>query len=199
MFTGLIESVGILRAIRKRATGARITVESDLTGLRLGESISVDGICQTIAEIEGERFSCDVLPETLRVSTLGSARVGARMNLERAVSSGERLGGHFVTGHVDGLGKVKRVIRSPRSIEIEIPQELIRYVAPKASIAVNGVSLTVGPEIRGERITVFIVPFTWEKTNLRYLEPGNYVNIEVDILARYMESLLRDSKGGDSE
>ncbi len=196
MFTGLVETVGILRAVRRRASGTRMTIESDLEGLELGESIAVDGVCQTIAEIEGNRFSCDVLLETLRVSTLADVRVGARMNLERAVSHGERFGGHFVTGHVDGVGRIKRVIRSPRSIEVEIPRQLMRYIAPKASIAINGVSLTVGPEVRDERIMVYIVPFTWERTNLRYLEAGSSVNIEVDILARYMESLLRGAKGG---
>ncbi len=198
MFTGLIESIGVLRSVRKSTRGARITIETELTGLAVGESVAIDGVCQTVVETAGSRFTCDVLPETLRISTLGSARPGARVNLERALGAGGRFGGHIVTGHVDGMGRVTRVSRAPLSLEVELPRELFRYVVPKGSIAVNGVSLTIGPEPRSGRFIVFVIPHTGEHTNLGALKPGSTVNIEVDILAKYIERLAAAPKGSES-
>ncbi len=197
MFTGLIESVGVVRAMRKLPRGARITIETELDGLAPGESVAVDGVCQTVAEIDGKRFSCDVLPETLRVTTLGAARPGSRVNLERALGTLSRLGGHVVNGHVDGTGRVARIAKRPLSIEIALAPALLRYLVPKGPVAVNGVSLTVGPAIRGGRFIVFIVPHTWEHTNLRDLAAGSAVNVEVDILAKYVERFADAAKGSD--
>ncbi len=199
MFTGLIESIGVVRSARKLPRGARIAIETDLDGLAPGESVAVDGVCQTVAEIAGNRFSCDVLPETLRVSTLGALRPGSRVNLERALGASARIGGHIVNGHVDGTGRVARISRQPLSIEIALEPPLLRYLVPKGSVAVSGVSLTVGPEIRGGRFTVFVIPHTWERTNLRDLKTGSAVNIEIDILAKYVERLAAAAKGSDRQ
>jgi riboflavin synthase len=197
LFTGLVEAVGTVRAVRKSLRGARFTIESPLEGLVAGESVSIDGVCQTIAAIDGARFSCDVLPETLRVSNFSMFRPGSRVNLERALTAGARLGGHIVNGHVDGTGSVTAVIRKPLGIEIALAPSLLRYVVPKGSIAVNGVSLTVGPSVRNGRFRVFIIPHTWEHTNLANLKAGSTVNIEVDILAKYVERLLSRRNGGE--
>jgi riboflavin synthase len=197
LFTGLVEAVGTVRAVRKSLRGARFTIESPLEELVAGESVSIDGVCQTIAAIDGARFSCDVLPETLRVSNFSVFRPGSRVNLERALTAGARLGGHIVNGHVDGTGSVTAVIRKPLGIEIALAPSLLRYVVPKGSIAVNGVSLTVGPSVRNGRFRVFIIPHTWEHTNLANLKAGSTVNIEVDILAKYVERLLSRRNGGE--
>ncbi len=196
MFTGLVESTGVVRSLRRRAGGARLAIESGLAELSVGESVSVDGVCQTVVSIDGRAFTCDVLPETLRVTTLGSLRPGAIVNLERALAAGDRLGGHIVNGHVDGVGRVTRVIRRPLSIEIAVEPALGRYLVPKGSVAVNGVSLTVGPTARGGRFSVFIVPHTWERTNLSRCRPGSVVNIEVDIIAKYVERIV-SAKGSE--
>jgi riboflavin synthase len=197
LFTRLIESVGVVRSVRKLARGARIEIETELADLSPGESVAVDGVCQTVAEIARNRFSCDVVPETLRGTTFGALRAGSRVNLERALGALARLGGHIVNGHVDGTGRVARISRTPRSIEIALEPALLRYVAPKGPVAVNGVSLTAGPEIRGGRFTVFVIPHTWDHTNLGGLRTGSAVNVEVDILAKYVERLSAAAKGSD--
>ena len=198
MFTGLVEAVGTVRSVRKSAGGARLAIESPLEGLAPGESVSVDGVCQTVVEVDGRRFSCDVLMETLRVSNFSLLRPGSRVNLERSLAVGARLGGHIVNGHVDGTGSVRRVIRKPISIEIAVEHALLRYIVPKGSVAVNGVSLTVGPSVGNARFAVFVIPHTWEHTNLRDLKAGGTVNIEVDIIAKYVERFLAAKKGSET-
>ena len=198
MFTGLVEAVGTVRSVRKSGEGARLTIESSLEGLVPGESVSVDGVCQTVADVDAARFSCDVLRETLRVSNFPLLRPGSRVNLERSLAAGARLGGHIVNGHVDGTGSVRRVIRKPLSIEIAVEPALLRYIVPKGPVAVNGASLTVGPSVRGDRFTVFIVPHTWEHTNLRDLKAGGTVNVEVDIIAKYVEKFFAAKKGSEA-
>lgn len=198
MFTGLVEAVGTVRSVRKSADGTRLAIESPLEGLAPGESVSVDGVCQTVADVDGGRFSCDVVRETLRVSNFPLLRPGSRVNLERSLAVGARLGGHIVNGHVDGTGSVKRVIRKPLSIEIAVEPALLKYIVPKGSVAVNGASLTVGPSVRDARFTVFIIPHTWEHTNLRDLRAGGTVNIEVDIIAKYVERFFDARKGGEA-
>ena len=197
MFTGLIESIGVVREAKKISRGARIAIETGLAGLAPGESIAVDGVCQTVAKIEGTRFSCDVLQETLRVTTLGAVRPGARVNLERALGAFSRLGGHIVNGHVDGTGRIARIAKRPLSLEIAVDRALLRYLVPKGSVAVNGVSLTVGPSFRGGRFVVFIVLHTWEHTNFKDLRAGSAVNVEIDILAKYVERFVAAAKGED--
>lgn len=198
MFTGLVEAVGTVRSVRKSGEGARLAIESSLEGLVPGESVSVDGVCQTVADVDAARFSCDVLRETLRVSNFPLLRPGSRVNLERSLAAGARLGGHIVNGHVDGTGSVRRVIRKPLSIEIAVEPALLRYIVPKGPVAVNGASLTVGPSVRGDRFTVFIVPHTWEHTNLRDLKAGGTVNVEVDIIAKYVEKFFAAKKGSEA-
>jgi riboflavin synthase len=198
LFTGLVEAVGTVRSVRKSGEGARLTIESSLEGLVPGESVSVDGVCQTVADVDAARFSCDVLRETLRVSNFPLLRPGSRVNLERSLAAGARLGGHIVNGHVDGTGSVRRVIRKPLSIELAVEPALLRYIVPKGPVAVNGASLTVGPSVRDARFTVFIVPHTWEHTNLRDLKAGGTVNIEVDIIAKYVERLFAAKKGSET-
>lgn len=187
MFTGLIEATGKIVTMRRSSRGGRLTIASSLEGLEIGDSVSVNGACQTVAELKGDTFSCDVLPETLRVTNLGQLRAGSPVNLERALEAGARFGGHIVNGHVDGVGRVIRVIRDPLGIEIDAGRELGRYMVPKGSVAVDGVSLTTGPDPSGGRFRVFIIPHTWETTTLGKISPGSRVNIEVDILAKYVE------------
>ena len=187
MFTGLIEATGKVVSTRRSSLGGRLTIASPVEGLAVGDSVSVNGVCQTVVELKGGTFSCDVLPETLRVSNLGQLRAGSAVNLERALEAGARLGGHIVNGHVDGVGKVTRLIRDPLGLEIDAGRELGRYMVPKGSVAVDGVSLTIGPDLSGNRFSVFIIPHTWETTILGMVSPGSRVNIEVDILAKYVE------------
>lgn len=196
MFTGLIETLGTVRAVRKSSAGARLTIEAPLEGLAAGESVSVDGVCQTVAGVDGTNFSCDVLRETLRVSTFGRFRAGVRVNIERALAAGGRFGGHIVNGHVDGTGTVTEVVKKPLGIEIALAPELLKYLVPKGSVAVNGVSLTVGPSVRNGRFAVFIIPHTWERTNLKYLKTGSSVNVEIDVVAKYVERYLAHMKKG---
>lgn len=197
MFTGLVEAIGTVRAVRKSASGCRLTVETPFKDLTVGESISVEGVCQTIALVDGIRFSCDLLRETLRVSTLGSLRPGSQVNLERALSAAGRFGGHIVNGHVDGLGTVTKVTLRPLAAEVALEGALLKYVVPKGSIAVNGVSLTVGPAVKSSRFGVFIIPHTWDHTTLKNLRAGSKVNIEVDIIAKYVERLVASKKGSE--
>jgi riboflavin synthase len=187
MFTGLIEAQGKVVSMRRSSRGGRLTVASPLDGLEIGDSVSVNGACQTVAQLKGDNFSCDVLPETLRVTNLGDLRTGSRVNLERALEAGARLGGHIVNGHVDGTGRVVRVIREPLGLEIDAGRELGRYMVAKGSVAVDGVSLTIGPDPSGGKFRVYIIPHTWESTTLGKAGPGSRVNIEVDILAKYVE------------
>ncbi len=187
MFTGLIEATGRVVSMRRSSRGGRLTIASSLEGLAAGESVSVNGACQTVVESRGTRFSCDVLPETLRVTNLGLLRAGSTVNIERALEAGARMGGHLVSGHVDGVGKVVRVMRNPLGIEIDAGRDLARYIVSKGSIAVDGVSLTIGPDPSGGRFRVFIIPHTWETTTLGRLSPGSRVNIEVDVMAKYAE------------
>ena len=195
MFTGLVEAVGTVRALKKHSRGARLAVESALEDLLPGESISVNGVCQTIAETAGNTFWCDVLPETLRVSNIGLLRSGSHVNLERALLAGARLGGHLVNGHVDGIGTITAVIKKPLSLGISVEPTLLTYIVPKGAVAVNGVSLIIGPAVRNGRFTVFIIPHTWERTNLKDVTIGSTVNIEIDIIAKYVEQFCLHREG----
>jgi riboflavin synthase len=197
LFTGLVEAVGTVRGVRKSTVGACLTIESPLEGLVAGGSVSIDGVCQTVAAVDGASFSCDVMRETLRVSNFSLLRPGSRENLERALAVGARLGGHIVNAHIDGTGTVTRVIRKPLGLEIALKPLLLKYLVPKGPVAVSGVSLTVGPSIRNGRFSVFIVPYTWEHTSLSSLMAGCTVNVEVDIMAKYIESLLASKKGSE--
>ncbi len=199
VFTGLVEEKGTLRARTPRGPGARITVGCALAKLELGESISVDGVCLTVdAIVPGTNagFEADCSHETLSRTTLGSIALGGGVNLERAVPLGGRMGGHIVSGHVDGEGTVAslRPTGDALFVEFVLPKELARYVAEKGSICVNGVSLTVN-SVSADRFSVVLIPHTLHKTTLESLAAGTKVNLEVDVLARYVARLVEAGTG----
>ena len=192
MFTGLIEAVGRVVSATPRGRSVRLVVESPIGEgeLRAGDSVSVNGACLTVAAVTGSRFEADVVRETVARSTLGRLKTGDRVHLERALRLGERLGGHLVQGHVDGALRVARVERRSGDfrLRIELPPELRRFVAEKGSISIDGVSLTVA-SVASSAFEVALVPATLERTDLGNLRAGDRVNVEVDVLARYLESL----------
>jgi riboflavin synthase len=191
MFTGLIEAVGTLAARVARGGGARLTFQTPLRGLAIGESIAVSGCCLTVDVLTKDGFEADASEETLRKTTLGGLPVGARVNLERALTLEKRLGGHLVSGHVDGVGEL--VSREPMGeaerLVFRAPKELMRFVAPKGSITVDGTSLTVN-EVDGDTFSVAIIPRTQKETRIGDLGPGGAVNLEIDLVARYVQRLL---------
>ena len=193
MFTGIVEEVGTVRAAQQ----ARLTVSAQrvLEGARLGDSIAVNGACLTLTELLGESFSVDVMPETLRRTNLGSLRPGDMVNLERALQVGGRMGGHFVQGHIDGTGRVLSLIPEGDAIimRVSAPTEIMRYQVEKGFIALDGVSLTV---VRCDAISfqVSLVVYTQKNTTLGSKKPGDMVNLEIDIIAKYVER-LREGTG----
>lgn len=192
MFTGIVESLGEVVAVDKRAEDASVRVRTDLAPrLSLGESVSVCGVCLTVAGCAGDSFAADVMPETLRRTTLGQVSVGARVNVERAATPSTRLGGHVVAGHVDGVGTIVSRNPGPRwdDVRIAVPPELSRYIANQGSIAVDGVSLTV-VEVYDDAFAVGLIPATLSATTLGERRPGDPVNVETDIMAKYVERLL---------
>jgi riboflavin synthase len=198
MFTGIIETTGRIARIEPRGGDVRLAVAAGALGLgdvAIGDSIAVSGVCLTAIEIDRGVFVVDVSTETLSRTSLGALGVGAAVNLEKAMRLSDRLGGHLVSGHIDGLGKVVAIEHDARSQRwtFELPPELARYVAPKGSIAIDGVSLTVN-EADGRRFGVNLIPQTIEVTTLKDRRVGDSVNIEVDMIARYVERMygLRD-------
>lgn len=197
MFTGLVQEVGEIRRLEPRnGTGgsdARLVVgfrAIDRSRLGLGASICVDGVCLTVAQLEADSFAADVSGETLRVTTLGDRRAGSRVNLEPALRAGDSLGGHWVSGHVDGVAEVVDTRRDARSLQISLdaPKSLARYIARKGSVTLDGVSLTVN-DVDGTRFSVNLIPHTLEVTTLGTLAKGSRLNLEIDLLARYVERL----------
>ncbi|MBA4151546.1 MAG: riboflavin synthase [Acinetobacter sp.] len=198
MFTGIIESVGTIRRVEPRAGDLRLTVavgKLDMSDVRLGDSIATNGVCLTVVEMGADYYVADVSQETVRRTTLATIRTGTRVNLEKALTPTTRLGGHLVSGHVDGVGEVVEVWPEARSIRFRIkaPDSLARYIAEKGSITTDGVSLTVNA-IDGAVFDLNIVPHTVQETNIGDWAPGFKLNIEVDVLARYLERLLLADK-----
>jgi riboflavin synthase len=195
MFTGLVQAVGQVVAVERTADGVRLAIAAPLAAeLAQGDSVAVNGVCLTAVEPEPgppARFAADVMHETLRRSSLAAAAPGARVNLELPLRPHDRLGGHVVQGHVDGLGTVAEVRQDgfARVVRIAAAPDLLRYVVEKGSIAVDGVSLTVA-DVDGESLTVSLIPETLERTNLGVAEAGATVNLEVDVLAKYVEKLV---------
>lgn len=189
VFTGLIEATGVLAEREARGPGARLVVRANLGNepLALGESIAIDGACLSVVELAPGRFTVDATAETLARTTLGTLPVGKSLNLERAVRAGDRLGGHLVTGHVDGVGKLleRREVGEAVAMRFALPAELARFVAEKGSIAVAGVSLTVNA-VAPASFDVMIIPITLRVTTLGELAAGDPVNLEVDLVARYV-------------
>jgi riboflavin synthase len=193
MFTGIIEEVGRLRSLRRSSEGAELDVSCRRVreDLRPGDSVAVNGVCLTAVRADGEGFVAQVMPETLRRTNLGRLVPGALVNLERALPLGGRVGGHLVTGHVDATGVVTSMRSEGDAVLMEVtgPAELFPYLAPRGSVAVDGVSLTV-VACEGDRFRVSLIPHTLAVTNLGCRRPGDAVNLEVDILARYVRHLL---------
>lgn len=203
MFTGIIEAVGQLQKIENRQGDLRLTVESgklDLSDVQLGDSIATNGVCLTVVELTGSGYVADVSLETLEHSTLGELSVGTALNLEKALTPSTRLGGHLVSGHVDAVGKVLSIEPAGRSSVywIEAPKSIARYIAHKGSITVDGVSLTVN-KVDGCRFALNIVPHTQQETIIQSYGPGTAVNLEVDVLARYLERLMDPSLKDETE
>jgi len=200
MFTGIIKATGTISGMERRGGDVRLSVHSDnmpFLDYELGESISVNGVCLTAVAFSENGFDTDVSVETLDVTALGKLGIGDAVNLEPSLAVGDRLGGHLVSGHVDCTGRVTRRDSDARSIrlDIDIPQEFARYVAKKGSVTVDGVSLTIN-EVSGNTFEVNIIPHTAEATIIGRYAIGTIVNVEVDVLARYLERLLaRDDKG----
>jgi riboflavin synthase len=192
MFTGLVQDLGTISGVDATADGVRLAVRSRLAHeLSEGDSVAVNGVCLTATAIADGGFAADVMRETLRRSSLGDARPGTRVNLELPLRAADRLGGHVVQGHVDGLGTVRaaRDDGFARVVTIAAPPELLRYVVEKGSIAVDGVSLTVA-EVAEDALSVSLIPETLARTSLGAAAPGTPVNLEVDVLAKYVEKLL---------
>jgi riboflavin synthase len=193
MFTGLVQELGRVRAIERESAGVRLEVETSLAGeLSQGDSIAVNGVCLTAVEVKDGSFRADVMNETLRRSSLGPLEPGAQVNLELPLRAEDRLGGHFVQGHVDATGSVDSVTVEGFSsvVRITCAPDVLRYVVEKGSIAVDGVSLTVA-EIDDEGFSVSLIPETLERTTLGSAVPGRVVNLEVDVLAKYVEKLTQ--------
>ena len=192
MFTGLVADLGEITAVERSAEGVCLRVSSRLAAeVAEGDSISVNGVCLTATAVNGDSFSADVMNETLRLSSLAEAGPGLAVNLELAMRLEDRLGGHMVQGHVDGIGRVLAVVPDgfASRLTIEAAPELLRYMVYKGSITVDGVSLTVAG-LDDRSFTVSLIPETLERTNLGRAEPGTTVNLEVDVLAKYVERLM---------
>jgi len=193
MFTGIIEELGSVRSIEERGENARIVIAAHVVteGTNHGDSISVNGVCLTALDITPDSFAADVSRETLSRSTLGRLEPGAPVNLERAVTPATRLGGHIVQGHVDACGQFAGVEDHGESwtLRIKYPREIARYLVFKGSVAVEGISLTIAG-LTDEYFEIAIIPKTWEVTNLSHLKPGDDVNLEVDVMGKYIEKLL---------
>ena len=199
MFTGIIEEIGKIQTVTQNKI--TIQVKKVLEGTKLGDSIAVNGVCLTVTGINTDCFDADISPETIRVTALGGLKSGSLVNLERAIPADGRFGGHIVSGHIDGKGKSKYIKKEGNFFNLifEVPYELTKYIVKKGSITVNGISLTVA-EINGNNVSIAIIPHTFENTNLKTLQIGDYVNIETDILAKYVENFLStsDNKTGIS-
>jgi len=194
MFTGIIEELGVVESLAPREAGTRLRVRAPLVcgDLKPGDSVAVNGVCLTAVELQTPVFGFDVAPETLRRSSLGALRAGSLVNLERALLATARLGGHIVQGHVDSTGEV--LAADPLGgenywLRVRVPAALDRYFVFKGSVAIDGISLTVA-EISGGVLSVTIIPHTWNNTNLRTRRVGDTVNLETDVLAKYVEKML---------
>lgn len=205
MFTGIIEAAGKIESFDHNDEGGKLRVSlaaaPDIAGaLKIGDSISVNGCCLTVVELDGNDFAADLSGETLRRTSFGEKKAGDVVNLERPLAAGARLGGHFVQGHVDGVGRVTRLAPEGENwwLSVHVPENLRRYIAKKGSIAIDGISLTVA-DWRDGVADIAIIPFTYHQTDIKRMVPGDAVNLETDILAKYVESLLESRATQSSE
>ena len=194
MFTGLIEELGTVKGIRSQSGGMRLSIagKTVLEGMKAGDSIAVNGACLTVVEMSHSVFGADVSKETLTKTTLGRLRVGDRVNMERAMRPTDRLGGHLVAGHVDAVGVIRTIERTGEAslFTFEAPPEVSRYLIYKGSIAIDGISLTVN-EVQGGRFTVTIIPHTARQTTLGFKKVGDPVNLESDMIGKYVEKFVK--------
>ncbi|MGE5391067.1 MAG: riboflavin synthase [Deltaproteobacteria bacterium] len=199
LFTGIIEEIGQIKSIQRGGRSAHLHIKAELVleDVKIGDSIAVNGVCLTVNEFDRQYFAADVMPETMDKTTLGSLNPGSPVNLERAMQLGGRMGGHIVQGHVDATGTIlqKQALDIAHIFRISAPGDLLRYVVPKGSITVDGVSLTV-IDVSSESFTVSLIPHTSGQTILGGKKAGDTVNLESDILGRYIEKLLKPA--GDS-
>lgn len=200
MFTGIIEELGKIAALERRGDGARITIAAKIvtSDANEGDSIAVNGVCLTALDVGQDTFSADVSGETLDKSTLGSLKIGSSVNLERAVTPSMRLGGHIVQGHVDARGKFVSASQSGDfwTVRINFPKEIGQYLVYKGSISVEGISLTIA-ELSDEYFEIAVIPKTWEMTNLSTLKSGDEVNLEADVIAKYVERIMLYGKNAE--
>ena len=206
MFTGIVEELGTIRSIRRGAASAVLSIgaEAVLSDLRIGDSVAVNGVCLTATGVDGSGFTADVMHETLQRSSLGALGPGSRVNLARAMAAGGRFGGHIVSGHIDGTGTIAERRRDDNAVwyTVSAPPALLRYIVEKGSIAIDGISLTVA-SVEADRFSVSVIPHTAAVTVLGRKRPGDIVNLETDIIGKYVEKLLRPAedtapKGGIS-
>ncbi|KPK29014.1 MAG: hypothetical protein AMJ61_00595 [Desulfobacterales bacterium SG8_35_2] len=195
MFTGIIEETGQILSKQNFRGGVRIQISANkiLKDARIGDSVNVDGACQTIIDTQNDNFSIESVGETLEKTTFKDFQLKQWVNLERALAVGDRLGGHFVQGHVNGTGRIQQWFQRGENyfLEVKIPDELSRYVVVEGSIAIDGISLTIA-QIKDNIAGISIIPHTANKTNLKYKKSGDKVNIEVDMLAKYIEKLIKN-------
>ena len=201
MFTGIIEAIGSVAKLQQLGSDWRLTIDSgklDLGDVGLGDSIAVNGCCLTVVELRGASFSADVSNESMRCTALGDFNAGSGVNLEKAMLANGRLGGHIVSGHVDGVGQLQETSADGNSVRLvyEAPEELAKYIAAKGSICIDGTSLTVN-EVSGSKFTVNVIPHTQIETIIGDYKAGQRVNLEVDLVARYLERLLTGSSPDD--
>ncbi len=194
MFTGIVTAIGRISRIDHNKDGdARFYIDTpwDCQSIALGASIACSGCCLTLVEAEGQGFAVDVSLETIAVTTLNTWEVGTEINLERALSMGDELGGHIVSGHVDGLGEIIDITRDGdgHRVVIDAPADLAHLIAPKGSVTLEGISLTVN-EVDGRRFGIMVIPHTWDNTTLKHRQPGDKINLEADMLARYVARIL---------
>jgi riboflavin synthase len=203
MFTGIIEEVGIVRSLKRKGSGwVQLEVEGKvvLEGSRIGDSVAIDGVCQTIQGMGPRTFRVDTLAESLKKTTLGNLSPGARVNLERALRFDGRLGGHFVQGHVSGVGRIRTIKREKNNVYVSLllSPDLLRYCVPEGSIALDGISLTLA-SVTDREITVNLIPVTLEQTTWGGKKEGDSVNVETDIIGRYVERFLFKKKESGSQ
>ena len=197
MFTGIVEEAGLVKAVTRRGQGWSIEVEAGTvaSGARPGDSVAVNGCCLTVTEVAGKKLLFDLLEETREKTNLQTVQPGGRVNLESSLRGNGKVGGHFVTGHIDGMGQVTRWARSGEDweLEIEVPAGFERYLVPKGCVAIDGISLTIG-RVEGRKFNVWIIPHTHEVTTLRDRKEGDKVNLECDLLAKYVEKMTLGKK-----
>ncbi|GAB7386207.1 riboflavin synthase subunit alpha [Bacillaceae bacterium] len=206
MFTGIIEEIGTVQRIKKQGNAIvlEIGAKKVLQDVKRGDSIAVNGVCLTVTSFSDDSFATDVVPETMRRTNFSELQVGSAVNLERAMAAGGRFGGHFVSGHIDGTGRICGMQRQENAVilTIEADPSLLRYVIPKGSIAVDGISLTV-MDVEEDRFSLSIIPHTWRETVLQYRKKGDLVNLECDMIGKYVEKLLslktKDGRGNEQQ